>query len=106
MTPPGIAAGRFAGAFALGLALGIVHAFLAPLGRKRRWPGDLIFLLCALWAWLYLAFGLCRGDPRGAYLPALWLGAWAANELFRGFFHRFWKILAFPAKKILKITKN
>ena len=70
MTPPAVAAGRFGAALMLGAGLGIVYAFVRPLGR-RRWPGDLLTVLCALWAWAVLAFRVCRGDMRGAYLPAL-----------------------------------
>ena len=56
MTPPGAAAGRFAAAAGLGLALGITYSFLRPL--SRRWLGDLVFSAALLWAWMYLAFGI------------------------------------------------
>ena len=105
MTTPGVAAGRFAAALAMGAGLGIVYAFLRPLGR-RRWPGDLCFVLCALWIWAQLAFRVCRGDMRLAYLPGLAAGALAAIALFGSIFASFWSIIAVPAKKISEITKK
>ena len=105
MMPPGVAAGRFGAALLLGAGLGLCYAFLRPPGR-RRWPGDLCFLLCALWAWVQLAFRICRGDMRGPYLLGLAAGAWVANLLFRPLFADFWKIMAIPAKKILIFRKK
>ena len=70
MTPPQVAAGRFLSALILGMGLGIVYAFLRPLGRKR-WPGDLVFVLCALWIWTELTFRICRGDVRMANMARL-----------------------------------
>ena len=104
MTPPGTAAGRFGAAVALGLALGLVYSFLRPL--RRRWLGDLVFLLCALWSWTLLAFGVCRGDLRGAYCMGLAAGAWVTHDSFCPLFYGFWKITAIPAKKISDFAKN
>ena len=105
MTPPGVAAGRFAAALALGIGLGIVYAFLRPLGR-RRWPWDLCFTVCALWVWAELSFRICRGDIRMAELLGLAAGVMASIALFGTIFTRFWKIMAIPAKKISEIAKK
>lgn len=104
MTPPGMALGYFAAALALGAGLGVVYSFLRPV--KRRWLADLVFVLCAGWAWLVLAFRICRGDLRGAYLLGMAVGAWGTKSLFRTFFTCFWNIIAIPAKKISEIAKK
>ena len=104
MTPPGTALGYFGAALALGAGLGLVYSFLRPVGR--RWLVDLLFVLCAGWAWMVLAFRVCRGDLRGAYLLGMAAGALGTNSLFGPFFAGFWKIMALPAKKISEITKK
>ena len=104
MTPPGMALGYFAAALALGAGLGIAYSFLRPV--KRRWLADLVFVLCAGWAWLVLAFRICRGDLQGAYLLGMAVGAWGTKSLFRPFFTCFWNIIAIPAKKISEIAKK
>lgn len=118
MTPPGEAAGRFAAACLLGLALGAVYGFLRPLRPRHTLLSDSLFLLAAAWAWGYLGFGICLGDLRLGYTAGLFLGAVAFEQtlgrLLRPVFQGFWRglgraggaILA-PAKKIFKkIRKN
>ena len=105
MTPPELAAQRFGAAVMLGAALGIGYCFLHP-PCPRRWPGDLCFMILALRIWAELAFRICRGDMRPAYLGGLAAGAWATIALFGSIIARFWNILAIPAKKISKITKK
>ena len=105
MTPPELAAGRFCAAVALGAAMGLGYGFLHPPGR-RKWPGDLAFVALALLCWAELAFRVCRGDIRIAYLPGLGAGAWGTIVLFRPVFAWFWKIMAIPEKKISEITKK
>ena len=61
---PGEAARRLVWALALGAGLGLYYEFLAPLGKRRRVLGDVSFLLGAVWAWVYLGFGVCGGDIR------------------------------------------
>ena len=104
MIPPGAALGYFGAALALGAGLGLVYSFLQPL--KRRWLADQIFVVCAGWAWLVLAFRVCRGDLRGAYLLGMAVGVWETKSLFRPFFSGFWNIMALPAKKISEIAKK
>ena len=88
MTPPGTAAGRFLAAGLLGLVLGLVYGCLRPL--RRRALADLLFLLAAGWAWLYLNFDICRGDIRPGITASLGVGAlvWelTVGRLFRGAF--------------------
>ena len=104
MTPPAVAAGRFGAAVVLGLALGVVYSFLRPV--KRRHLGDLVFSACALWGWIWLTFGICRGDVRGAYLAGMAAGAWATHGAFAPVFRVFWKIIGIPAKKFRILQKN
>ena len=104
MIPPGMALGYFAVALVLGAGLGLVYSFLRPV--KRRWLADLIFVFCAGWAWLVLAFRVCRGDLRGAYLLGMTVGMWGTKSLFGPFFSGFWKIMAIPAKKISENAKK
>ena len=104
MIPPGTALAWFAAALVLGAGLGLVYSFLRPV--RRRWLADLVFVACAGWAWLVLAFRVCRGDPRGAYLLGMAVGAWGTKSLFGPFFSGLWKIMAIPAKKISEIAKK
>ena len=104
MTPPEVALRYFGAALVLGAGLGIAYSFLRPV--KRRWLADLIFVVCTGWAWLVLAFRVCRGDFRGAYLLGMTVGAWGTKSLFRTFFTCFWNIIAIPAKKISEIAKK
>ena len=105
MTPPGVAAERFVYALLLGAALGIGYGLLHPPGR-RKWLGDLIFVLLALWAWADLAFRACRGDVRMADLGGLAAGAAGSIALFGSIFASFWSIMAVPVKKISDFAKK
>ncbi len=113
MIAPAEAFRRLLAAVAMGLGLGFVYGFLRPLRRGRCFFADLVFLCCALAAWLQVGFGICGGDLRLGYLAGLPLGAilWecTAGRLLRPAISRFWKILGailgFPlglSKKILK----
>jgi len=73
--PPSVAAGRFAGACLLGLALGVAYGFLRPFRRKHPQLADGIFMLFAGWCWLQLSFGICLGDIRFGYTMGLAVGA-------------------------------
>ena len=75
MTPPAQAARQFGAACLLGLALGLFYGFLRPLGQRRRQLADLLFAPALVWAWLYLSFGICRGDIRLGCCMGLLLGA-------------------------------
>ena len=89
MTPPGAAAERFAAALMLGAALGMMYGLVHPPAR-RKWPGDLCFVLLALGIWAELAFRVCRGDMRLAYLAGLAAGTWGTFALFRPIFALVW----------------
>lgn len=75
MTAPATAWVRLAWALGLGMGLGLLYGFLRPLRRKAHWPADLIFIAGAFWAWIYLSFGICRGDIRMGATAAMGLGA-------------------------------
>ena len=116
MTAPQLAAQRFLYGCLVGVVLGAVYGFLRPLRPKRTTLSDLIFLLCTLYGWLFLHFGLCGADVRIAYSLAMGLGglAWelSLGLILRPFFSVIWnclgKIWAFitlPLKKISKMTK-
>lgn len=77
MTAPVLAAQRFVYGCLTGAVLGAVYGFLRPLRPKRTTLSDSIFLLCALYGWLYLHFKLCSADVRIAYSLAMVLGGFA-----------------------------
>ena len=95
----------------LGCALGLFYGFLRPL--RPRWIADLIFIPVLFWTWLYLGFGLCRGDLRMAYTMTLPCGAllweWLFGTALQPIFSLFWcgffrplSLLLRPFKIILK----
>ena len=107
MTAPALAASRFGLALAVGGGLGLCYGFLRPLGTRLPHLRDLLFVLCAFWAWIYLSFGLCQGDIRVGYTAGLALGAWlwelTIGKWLRPVFSKFWKFLSlflWPLKKI------
>ena len=79
MTAPGIAAERFGTACLIGAGLGLVYGFLRPLRPKFTALSDLVFLLALLWGWLYLAFGICRGNSGFPTVRPWCWGALAGN---------------------------
>lgn len=116
MTVPAIAAQRFAASCILGAMLGIWYGFLRPLGPRHTLLRDLLFLPAALWAWLQLMFGVCRGDLRIWAFWGLILGVllWdkTVGRLLRPLFSGFWGLIMkiinmflFPWKKILEKLK-
>ncbi|MBE6974908.1 MAG: hypothetical protein E7436_05405 [Ruminococcaceae bacterium] len=106
MTAPALAAARFAAAFLLGAALGPVYDFLRPLRPRLTALADLLFLMPATGAWLYLNFAVCRGDIRLGYVLGIPLGLilWekTLSFLFRPIFSIFW----LPGKKILQFFRK
>ena len=95
----------------LGGGLGLVFGFLRPV--RPRWLADLIFLIALFWAWLWLGFGLCRGDLRLAYSLSLLVGAgfweFTFGENLKPVFSFFWKqifriidFILLPGKNISK----
>lgn len=77
MIPPQIAARRFLYALLVGAVLGMLYGFLRPLRSKRTTFSDSVFLLCTLYGWLFLHFGLCGADVRIAYTLAMILGGFS-----------------------------
>jgi hypothetical protein len=114
MTAPLQAAVRFIWGLGLGSGLGVLYGFLRPL--RPRWTAftDLLTVAAALWAWIWLSFGICRGDIRLGATAALGLGAFlwelTAGRLLRPVFRLFWQgvqgifsIFFMPFQKILQI---
>ena len=96
---------------AVGAGLGCFYGFLRPLRRKRHAIPDLIFVLAAFWGWLYVGFGICRGDLRLAWFFGMLLGGilWesTAGRLLRPVFFEFWRLLLWPFEKIFSfLAKN
>jgi hypothetical protein len=117
MTTPAVAAARFGMAAAVGAGLGLFYGFLRPLRRKSNWLADLIFVIAAFFGWLYVGFGICRGDLRMAYFAGMALGGFGwemtVGKLLRPVFFGFWQgirkilaVIAFPMKKIFEITRK
>ena len=115
MTPE-IAAYRLGCAAVLGAALGLFYGFLRPLRPRHTLLADGVFLLAAIWAWVYHSFAVCAGDIRAGYLVAFFAGGWLWEAAFgrwlRPVFWRFWDTLGtlgrlalVPLKKILVFTK-
>ena len=111
MTPPGLAAWRFAIACLYGVGLGVIYSFLRPLRPKRTILADGLFLLSVLLAWLQLGFEVCRGDLRFGYTAGLPIGIFlwelTFGKLLKPVFFGFWKAVAavvgwilYPIQKI------
>ena len=115
MTAPDTALVRLAWALGLGLVLGALYGFLRPLRRRIFWPADLIIVAASFWAWVYLSFGVCRGDIRMGATAALGLGAltWemTVGKLLRKPISMLWKgigwflgLIFLPLRKIFEIV--
>ncbi len=105
---------HFSVAFVMGAGLGLYYGFLRPLRRRHPHLSDLVFLAGVFWAWLYLCFGVCRGDIRLGCCSGLLLGGltWelTVGKLLRPVFAGFWsvtgKILTFLIRPFGKIFKK
>lgn len=117
MTAPAVSARHLACSLLLGAALGVYYEFLRPLRPRHTRMADGLYLLGAVWAWLFLSFRVCRGDLRLGYTAGLAVGAavweWAFGPGLRPVFSGFWKMIRtilgaffFPVKKFWKFTKN
>lgn len=117
MTAPQTAWVRLAWALGLGMGLGLFYGFLRPLRRRIHWPADLLFVAAAFYAWVYLSFGVCRGDIRMGATAAMGLGAltWemTLGRLLRKPFFVVWKgiswlfgVIFLPIRKIFEITRK
>jgi hypothetical protein len=113
MTPPALAAWRFAAACLYGTGLGVIYSFLRPLRPKRTALADGLFLLAFLFAWLELGFRICKGDLRIGYTAGLLTGIFiwelTLGKLMKPVFSGFWKGIAsilewilYPMKKFLQ----
>ena len=107
---PVTAAYRMACALALGAVLGLLYGFLRPLRPRHTLMADGVFLLAALWVWIYLCFGVCAGDIRAGFAFAMLAGGilWegTAGRLLRPVFAGFWRILAKTAGTFLLPVKK
>ena len=113
MNVPAVAAQRVLWALAVGAFLGLCYDFLRPLRRRRHAPADTLFLLAALYAWIWYSFKICGGDIRLGGTVALglgmllWLGtgSLAVRKLFYWFWlaiFRIWAAFSYPFVKIFK----
>ena len=107
MTEPTQAAGCLLWALALGAGLGVVYGFLRPLRPRLTHLADLLFVVVAFYAWLYLSFAICHGQIRLAGTLGLAAGcvAWESTvgRALRPVFFGFWRLLWVPVEKIVKI---
>jgi hypothetical protein len=111
MTAPALAADRFLAACLIGMQLGFVYDFLRPLRPKLTAVADLLFLFTLGAGWIYLGFGVCKGDLRVGYTVGLGMGIlfWegTATRLLRPVFAYFWrpfqKFFAFFIKNAKKL---
>ena len=62
MMTPVTAARHFLIALAIGAGSGLLYGFWRPF--RPRWLGDLFFMFGFFYGWLWLSFGVCRGDLR------------------------------------------
>lgn len=98
MTGPALDGWRFLWACGIGLGLGLVYGFLRPLRPKHPLISDALFLPFLFFGWLYLGFGICRGDLRLGYCLGLAVGAVAwdftAGRLLRPVFRGWWRLVS------------
>ena len=110
MTVPAVAAKCLLAALLIGGALGAFYGFLRPLRSRVTWLTDLLFVLAALWGWVYLTFAVCGGDSRLGCTLGLLMGgiAWEGTlgRLLRPVWSRFWGIILWPMGKIVNIFQK
>jgi hypothetical protein len=104
MIAPATAVGFLLAALAIGAALGCFYDFLRPLRPRLTHLADLIFVLGALWSWVYLTFAICGGDSRLGCTLAVLVGGlfweFTLGRLIRPVFALFWNIFWWPFGKI------
>ena len=116
MTAPVIAARRFLAGFLVGFFLGIFYDLLRPLRPRHTTLSDFLFLPAAVWAWMYVMFGICKADLRLSAFVALVAGclSWEGTvsrplrPLFPGIWKivgKIWRAFLLPLKKICQNTK-
>jgi hypothetical protein len=100
-------------ALGLGSLTGLYYGFLRPLRPRLTTLSDLLFCAGGFYAWLVLAFGVCRADIRPGCSSGLVIGAVVTDltvgKLLRPVFFGFWRLISrilgifsFPFKKILQ----
>ena len=106
MISPALSAARFAIAVLMGMGLGLIYGFLRPLRPRLTALADLIFVLAAAAAWVYLGFAVCLGDLRLGYTAGLIIGGigWemTIGRLLRPVFWGIW----WPLRKIFRFFNN
>ena len=104
-------------ALLLGAALGVYYGFLRPLRPRHTTLSDLLFVIPALWVWVYHSFALCRGDIRPGNCVVMALGGILTDKtigrflrpVFFGFWHYVGVVTAFlttPVKNFSKKRQN
>lgn len=110
MTDPVLDARRFGIACLLGLGLGFYYGFLRPLRPRHTALSDLLFLPALFYSWLYLGFGVCRGDLRLSYSMGLLTGAlafqWTAGRWLQPVFQGFWQLIGKIYRHIFNFFKK
>ena len=104
---PGLVWNRLALCFLAGVLLGPAADLFRPLHRRFPVLTQLMigteFFLC----WLWLGFGLCRGDLRIGYLlgtaAGFFVWEWSFSTCTEAFFGKLWHAAAIPMKFCLKI---
>ena len=97
MTVPASAALRVLWGLAVGAMLGVGYDFLRPLRRRHHAPADIVFVLAAVWAWVWYSFRICAGDIRLGGTASLglgmllWLGT--GSMPIRKVFFWFWLVI-------------
>lgn len=90
-------AAGLAAAWLVGLALGLLDAFLEPFRKHHAALADLLLLPAAFRGWLEISFRVCRGDIRMSYtlgiLLGLTAGKWVFGWLLGGLFRGIWTLL-------------
>jgi hypothetical protein len=107
MTVPAVAAKCLLAALGIGGALGGLYDFLRPLRPRLTGLTDLLFVIAALWGWVYLTFGVCGGDSRLGCTLGMLIGGvlwecslgWLLRPVWKGF----WLVFLWPGKKIANI---
>ena len=116
MTEPAAAASLFLRSCLLGLPLGCWYDFLRPLRPRFTHLSDFVFMVGAVYLWLYQSFAICRGDIRWGYFSGFVLGAFVweltagmvLRPVFRWFWQilaQFWRIMLIPGKIFFQKTK-
>jgi hypothetical protein len=114
MTVPEEAALRVLWGLAVGACLGLCYDFLRPLRRRHNTPADIVFVIAALFGWVWYSFRICGGDIRLGGTAALgmgmllWLGtvSMAARKAFYWFWLAIFRIISVFLLPFVKIFEK